>query len=163
MTAPADTPKICEQCKQRPKRIGRGRRFCVPCEGARICLKCSTPLKRRSNGRFACGKCESAQNMKKYHEDPETYNRARDLAKYKLTSDSYDKFLRDAQGRCAICLEEPSGVRHESKLHIDHDHETGRVRGLICGRCNRALGLVRDDVAILQRMIKYLSPVSAPC
>lgn len=42
------------------------------------------------------------------------------------------------------------------KWPVDHDHETGLVRGILCPNCNRALGLVRDDVEVLQQMIEYL-------
>ena len=52
-------------------------------------------------------------------------------------------------GRCAACgQDEPK--------HVDHDHETGRVRGMLCFLCNQALGNVRDDVTRLQALIDYL-------
>lgn len=40
--------------------------------------------------------------------------------------------------------------------HVDHDHVTDQIRGILCGACNRSLGLVKDSVEILQRMINYL-------
>lgn len=54
-------------------------------------------------------------------------------------------------GRCAICRQEmPSPV-------IDHDHETGMVRGLLCRACNLLLGAARDDVVVLRRAVGYLA------
>ena len=60
-----------------------------------------------------------------------------------------------AQGDgCAICggVNDPPGRR----LAIDHDHVTGQVRGLLCYRCNSAIGLFKDDVTVLRRAILYL-------
>ena len=95
--------------------------------------------------------------MTKYRADPDSYNIARYLRKYRITRFQYDRLVADAGGRCAVCGETPSGSRHESRLHIDHDHITEKVRGLLCGRCNKALGLAKDDVHILQAMINYLN------
>ena len=52
-------------------------------------------------------------------------------------------------GVCALC-------RQRAPEHVDHDHLTGRVRGLLCSCCNQALGNARDDVAILERAVDYL-------
>jgi Recombination endonuclease VII len=66
--------------------------------------------------------------------------------------------LMDKQGgRCAICDRAPNpGAR---RLAIDHDHASGVVRGLLCYRCNSALGLLRGDPNILRRAIEYLERV----
>ncbi len=55
-------------------------------------------------------------------------------------------------GGCAIC-----GQPQERRLHVDHDHKTGRIRGLLCGSCNRAIGLLKESVASLASAIGYLS------
>ena len=61
---------------------------------------------------------------------------------------------------CAICKKSETAKDARSgklkSLHVDHDHETGMVRGLLCTRCNIALGLVRDDRTILGNMMEYL-------
>ena len=70
-----------------------------------------------------------------------------------------EKALRDQEGRCAIC-HLPETVRQTGRvkrLCVDHDHSTGRFRGLLCTRCNKVLGVVKDDVALLGRMVVYLS------
>jgi hypothetical protein len=64
----------------------------------------------------------------------------------------YIKITKIQRNKCAIC-EKNSGVR---RLHIDHDHETGKVRGLLCGKCNRALGYLNDDKELLRKAISYL-------
>lgn len=74
--------------------------------------------------------------------------------------------LRERQGGvCAICRQVPTKVvgpprtrqAHHPELVVDHDHATGRVRGLLCNNCNISLAHARDDAAILSAMIEYLS------
>lgn len=50
----------------------------------------------------------------------------------------------------------PGGVRAESKLHVDHDHETGLHRDLLCGSCNKGLGLFKDDPVLLRSAAEYI-------
>ena len=77
--------------------------------------------------------------------------RARRLQRYGLTPDLYDALWAQQNGGCAICAQslEPS-------LHVDHDHVTGAVRGLLCNSCNSALGLFRDNTMVLLRAVEYL-------
>jgi hypothetical protein len=56
-------------------------------------------------------------------------------------------------GKCGIC----GSVSNGKRLAIDHDHETGRVRGLLCQQCNTALGLFKDQVELLKKAIDYLT------
>ena len=58
-------------------------------------------------------------------------------------------------GCCAICKgEEPSDFK--GRLSIDHDHSSGKIRGLLCMKCNSGLGMFNDDEDILLNAIKYL-------
>lgn len=69
----------------------------------------------------------------------------------------YDELFRAQGGRCKICGDPPSPVRNGApRLHLDHDHRTGRVRGLLCGSCNNGLGNFRDDPERLRRAIAWL-------
>lgn len=65
--------------------------------------------------------------------------------------------LQKQGGVCAICGN-PSEVADSMKrdLHVDHDHKTGQVRGLLCGKCNPMLGLVDDSISLLEKAIEYL-------
>jgi len=59
-------------------------------------------------------------------------------------------------GLCAICGKPASGKGHCSRLHVDHDHKTGAVRGMLCHRCNAGLGQFGDDSLVLEAALAYL-------
>ncbi len=73
--------------------------------------------------------------------------------KYGLSIAEYSALLAVQSGLCAICENPPADGR---RLHVDHDHETGRVRGLLCFTCNNALGDFEDDPGRLRSAIGYL-------
>jgi hypothetical protein len=72
---------------------------------------------------------------------------------YGITLDDKRKMYDSQYGRCAICMDE---IPVMSKACVDHDHVTGEIRMLLCHRCNRCLGLLQDDITILDRAIRYL-------
>ena len=70
-----------------------------------------------------------------------------------LTPEEYES-LFNRQGRvCAICGAAVSGKKD---FHLDHDHVTGKIRGILCRHCNSILGMAKDDIVILQKAITYL-------
>ncbi|MEA2973996.1 MAG: hypothetical protein QOG82_2454 [Actinomycetota bacterium] len=73
--------------------------------------------------------------------------------KYGITIEHYDELLARQGGGCAICGREP---RPDISLHLDHDHESGQLRGILCFRCNNALGDFDDDLGLLRAAIRYL-------
>jgi hypothetical protein len=74
---------------------------------------------------------------------------------YGMTLDDYYKRLEAQGGHCALCPRTPDQERH-GKLHVDHDHTTGRVRGLLCLPCNHALGILGDNEAGLLHALAYI-------
>jgi hypothetical protein len=73
--------------------------------------------------------------------------------KFGITLEDYDAMLAAQGGLCAICRRPPTaGI----SLHVDHDHETGTRRGLLCFRCNNALGDLGDSIETLQTALGYL-------
>ena len=72
---------------------------------------------------------------------------------YGITIADYDRMFEEQNGVCAICGE---ARPEERTLHIDHDHETGVIRGLLCFRCNNALGDFREEYELFQRAADYL-------
>lgn len=72
-----------------------------------------------------------------------------------VSHDWYEKTLADQGGGCAICGSKTSRGNRKY-LHVDHDHATGKVRGLLCGPCNRGIGQLGDDIELLKAAIGYL-------
>ncbi len=72
--------------------------------------------------------------------------------KYGITPERYDAMLERQGGLCAICEQPPQ----KTLLHVDHDHDTGRVRGLLCFSCNVALGYLKHDLDRLASAMTYL-------
>lgn len=120
--------------------------------------------RNKSDGRYSyCKACKTestyawrAKNkdrynakMKKYHKD--TYNTGK-IYRYNLSREDYNKMLSEQGGLCALCHKpNPSTKR---SLAIDHCHETGKVRGILCYGCNRLMVLL-DDEGLLSRAIEY--------
>ena len=86
----------------------------------------------------------------------ETDRRGHLRRKYGLAIEVYEFLCVAQSGRCAICSEPAE------KLHVDHEHETGLVRGLLCGKCNKAIGLLNDDPGLLRSAASYLAKPQLP-
>jgi len=82
------------------------------------------------------------------------------LKRYNLTPDMFNEMLGISDGRCYICGDVLARLTKEFPC-IDHCHQTGVIRGILCSRCNRMLGLARDNPEILQNAVKYLNSESA--
>jgi Recombination endonuclease VII len=80
-------------------------------------------------------------------------HRKHHLKNYGMDTNDYNDLLREQHGKCAICSKPPKGDRN---LCIDHNHNTGKIRGLLCQSCNLILGHSSDSICILQKAIKYL-------
>jgi hypothetical protein len=139
----------------------------------------------RDGHRNECKACNLAQKKSRYDADPETHiervtrwreanrerfnefqrrNNARPERKRKsrdayyrrtfgISADEFDALLEGQGGGCAICGTRPKRV---ASLHLDHCHETGAIRGILCLSCNQALGHFRDDPALLEAAADYL-------
>ena len=98
-----------------------------------------------------------AQNIK-YHKTwkekhPTGIRDGRLYSRYGLSPDGYNLLMEVQGGVCAIC-EKPE--LDGKRLHVDHAHRTGRVRGLLCGLCNRGIGSLKDDTMLVERALLYL-------
>ena len=80
--------------------------------------------------------------------------------KYGWTPEQFEVQLAIQGGSCAICRsDEPGG---HGRWHVDHDHVSGNVRGILCSNCNLGIGNVKDDIALLRKMGKYLQDHQSP-
>lgn len=95
-----------------------------------------------------------AEKRVKYYEQNKHLWDAQAVKKYGISYETYCEMLALQNGVCAICSDPPSG--RTKRLSVDHCHNTGIVRGLLCNRCNRSLGLLKDDREVLKKAIKYL-------
>lgn len=121
------------------------------------CIECYKRVGDEYRSRPEVRKVYSEKAKRRREEEPErhrTYYRKSALRnKYGITLGDYDAMLREQNGRCAICFSpQPSGV----SLYIDHCHDTGAVRGLLCHPCNAGIGFLEDDVNRMKSAIRYL-------
>jgi hypothetical protein len=103
-----------------------------------------------------CKKCHTSQSREQYqanHSRERARQRSYNLRiNYGLTTAEYDSLLEEQGGGCAIC----SGTDSERRLAVDHCHDTGKVRGLLCTACNVSLGRFKDDPELLVSAAIYL-------
>lgn len=116
-----------------------------------------------------CKKCNGRAGAEYKRNNPEArkrYSNARRKyrikQKYGLTEERYFEILAEQDGHCAICPRTDGRRKQKTctptKFHfaVDHDHDTGQTRGLLCDTCNRALGMFRDDPELLRNALAYL-------
>jgi hypothetical protein len=144
--------------------------------GTQVCRDCGLTLPlsefyrsqiRRSGINIRCKKCSSEKAMKWVDENPDKALDGHLRRKFGITLEQYNTLLAEQGGVCAICGEEPRiystpggrrrhGRQVRPRLVVDHDHVTGKVRGLLCHPCNSGIGNLKDDVATVRAALKYL-------
>lgn len=125
----------------------------------KVCIKCKRELSldefRTRNGKHGklpgsiCKQCVSDASKQKLRKEPKL------KTIYKMSVEEYMNRYGQQGGKCAIC-----GVRKPityDRLVVDHNHSTGKVRGLLCPNCNKGLGFFKDDINSLAKAIKYLN------
>lgn len=137
----------------------------------RVCDRCniSKPIKSYKHKQdVLCRVCTTAiENIQRIKEEKpkkekkpkkNIYNKERARVylckRYNLTVAEYESMYYNQHGLCAICHKPEIQGR---LLAIDHDHDTGIVRGLLCGKCNQGIGYLQDDIKLLYSAIEYLS------
>ena len=131
------------------RKVPDGQKWCPRCETA----KPVDEFPRNKSGRNGRGAyCKPCHNEKGKETYTRLYGSTREYhlrRRYGITGAEFDAMVADQGGTCAVCPGEP--------VHVDHDHETGQVRGILCFNCNQALGNVRDNPEVLQGLIDYLA------
>jgi hypothetical protein len=131
----------------------------------KICTRCGDvkPLdefhnKKRPNGQPGkCSRCRTCESeVKKLRYNPSKQRNKMLVSKFGITSEQYEELFVEQTGACAICGTTEFKYSRGRKPHIDHCHETGKVRGLLCGHCNIGIGQFFDNVSLLEKAIIYL-------
>ena len=130
----------------------------------KLCPRCNLMLLRsefykdssRSDGITAyCKKCKRGVNNDWRGRNPDKVNSNniwwRREKQYGITQDQFRILIKNQNFQCDICLEEI-----DDSSHVDHDHETGKVRGILCRSCNQGLGFFKDSTGLLEKAIRYL-------
>lgn len=136
----------------------------------RSCAWCSAEFESRwSSAKFCSDECRTSATRKRlaaYQREhyrkhrqgsAEEQTRLRHLRyqrKYGISEEQFLKMEADQDHACAICGDPPNG---KGRFHVDHDAKTGRVRGLLCARCNLGIGCFLDSPDRLHAAIDYLS------
>lgn len=146
-------------------KFGRNRLIASKIRASWLCDRCHSEGEYRSRGL-----CVSCGQMKQKQEKPVGFysERYRSLEDRGITQAEYDALVEKCKGACCICGEVPipepvaassngrTRATTRRSLYIDHCHNSGKVRGLLCKKCNFGLGHFRDDQNLLEKAIKYL-------
>ena len=136
----AEKPYKCRVCGSKEYRFWGGRRRCV------VCHKAS---QKRT---YAKNKERWAEERRGTHEWTEAMWGWRIKKRYGIVPEEYDILLEKQGGACIICGDIPTNRR----LDIDHDHNTGEIRGLLCNKCNRGLSIFRESSELMRLAACYL-------
>ena len=139
--------KVCGNCKQE-KPVAEFWTRASKTKGRAIKSECKTCLYKRR----ADWKVKNPERMYLL------YRRRNVRVTYGLSLETLELMQQMQGNKCAICrgeLERP-GVKKRGDMHIDHDHQTGDVRGLLCGQCNVGLGSFKDDPETLTAAARYI-------
>lgn len=157
--------KACSKCKVEKPLEQFPPRKDTPTGRGYVCRQCMKTYKpgqaARTRERYA-NDAEFRERRKAYYREwSKSHPRSRDYRtinykrnyKHGMTVEEYDRMSAEQGGVCAICNGLPTRTTY---LHVDHDHVTLRIRGLLCDSCNLALGKFKDDPEILDRAAAYL-------
>lgn len=103
-----------------------------------------------------CKSCNKSHCREQYQRHLKSHREARRRRLYGLRPEEYSSRLATQGGVCAICGEPPVADGPRPGLSVDHDHQTGENRGLLCSRCNAGIGNLRDDPRLLRAAAAYL-------
>lgn len=138
-----------------------------PQNGTKRCSKCGkekvlrdfVPRPHTKAGYYPhCRHCASAQALVRYRRTRTIVSEKNRMKKYGLGAQDIAAMLSAQRWECPICRAELTG----QSACVDHDHNTGRIRGLLCRRCNIAIGLLDDRVGACEAAIRYLGGADIP-
>lgn len=128
------------------------------------CPKCETKKSEREFYRSKttksgltswCKICCASASSSWYKRNKDRAHFVRVNAKYGISEEDYYSLLKAQESKCKICGIDEDKLKQ--RLHIDHCHTSGKIRGLLCSNCNTGIGNLRDDVSLLEKAIQYLN------
>lgn len=129
-------------------------KVCYRCKVEKDLSEFHIDRKNKDGRRSYCKPCAIANSTEWYAKSEKFRQSVRNSGlrkRFGITNDDYFEMLKEQNGVCAICETKPEGY-----LHVDHCHETGEIRGLLCKPCNLGLGNFRDNRTFLSNAIEYL-------
>src|SRR3990167_2167039 len=121
-----------------------------------LCIRCS---RQALSGMSHCAHCLQKERERPTRpQNKATYRNWYYLRRYGLSLAEYERLFQAQGGKCAVCQTKTARTTRgrTDVLHVDHNHGSGQIRGLLCLRCNRAVGLLRDSAAVAQQLVNYL-------
>lgn len=110
---------------------------------------------RQPDGKhYYCRACTTKKSREWAIRNPDKVNKHKLKYRYGITPEELEELMDKAGHKCQLC-------GRKDKLNIDHCHENGHVRGILCGSCNRALGILGDSVESIERVLAYLGTDNA--
>lgn len=147
--------KLCSRCKSNKPHDAFGKRKRSK-DGLNVwCRQCFKDYRQENKEELSAKqKAWRAANPEKIKEWDKIYSRRKRLKQYGMTEEDYALMVEAQDGLCPICFQRP-----KDQLVVDHCHDTGAVRGLLCRLCNSSMGGFRDDPQLLRRAADYLERV----
>ena len=145
---------------------------CTKCKQEKELTLFSKDKYKKDGRRSACKQCNTIDHLNRYSSDPEgckkrsldyrqhlrinnpeklkASNRNTKLKRaYGINQEQFLEMSKEQNNKCACCAK-------EKKLVVDHCHVSGKIRELLCGPCNTSLGLLNEDITVIQNLIKYI-------
>ena len=164
--------KPCKRCGVARVPIGGNKNHCPSCQKAlyrllhpllpRKCKQCGVTFTPRVKLQLYClPKCNYRAKAARCKADParmrrqRKWNRTHTLSvKYGITEEDYNRMFEAQRGRCAICGKHQQDMKR--RLSVDHDHETGKVRALLCLGCNALVGRIETSPEVVEECYAYV-------
>jgi len=125
------------------KNLAKCKGFCKPCYDKNRLSNPVISARRKEN------------NKQKIAQDPDYYKRG-NIKRYGITLEQYNDAVSSVYGQCEVCENSPHGKGRHGCLHIDHCHDTGKLRGLLCVHCNTGIGMLEHSIEFLENAKAYL-------
>jgi hypothetical protein len=163
-----DFDSLIDQPFELPHQIlqAHQRKQCSKCKKIKDISEFSKHTRTKGGLKYECKECANyrakahyRESILKHHKDKRKRKYINLNSKYGVEENIYEEILREQDGKCAICGNRETAKHHNGEvksLAVDHNHDTGEIRGLLCQKCNVGLGHFKDNPTLLQNAIAYL-------